>query len=188
MDHPLYIVANDILTTLAGLGPHPLVTIGLAVGAIVAFLTYRSRGSVRDAVIAFIVTSIAAVTPLHVFIILILGAVWTNRWLYERTEDNGLALVLSFPVGIAVFAVLVRLMLVWGLIAMYQPEPASTGSQTGALVGLLFFIAPLYIICAVIGLAGFVLVSTGISVRRWWDSAKMLELAQDGPGDPGNHP
>ncbi len=186
MNHPLDITANDILTILAGLGPHPLVTISLAVGAIAALLTYRSKGSARDAVIVFMVATIAAVTPLHPLIILVLAAVWTNRWLYERTDDNGLALVLSFPVGIAVFAVLVRFMLIWGFVALYQPQSASETTQTGALIGLMFFLAPLYIISTVIGLAGFVFVSTGISVRRSWYHAEMLEKAQDGSGDPGD--
>ena len=102
------IASDNILDALATLGPHPLVSIGLAIGAVVASLTYRSKGSVRDAAIVFIVATIAAITPLHVIIIPILAAVWTNQWLYEQTDDNGAALVLSFPVGIAVFAILVR--------------------------------------------------------------------------------
>lgn len=185
-DHPLDIAGDDVLRALAGLGPHPLVTIGLAIGAVVAFLTYRSKGSVRDAAIAFIVATIAAVTPLHVIIIPVLAAAWTNRWLYERTDNNGAALVLSFPVGIAVFAVLIRFMVIWGLIAMYQIPPASTATQTGALIGLLFVIAPFYIVSAVVGLACFVLMSTGISVRRWWYPADVPGSAQDGPGGLGD--
>ncbi len=177
---PVNIADNYILATLATLGPHPLVTISLAVGAFVAFLNYSSKGSVRDASIAFIVATIAAVTPLHVIVIPILVAVWTNRWLYERTENNGAALVLSFPVGIAVFAVLLHFMVVWGTIALFNPEPATPKQQLGGIVVLMFVLAPLYVVCAVVGLAGYVVVSTGMSVRRW----RWPPEGYAGPEDP----